>query len=456
MLFEPQAETLTKQAYRMAMAHSDVARKADAAKKLDYYNNAQVSHVVADIQKKYKDPKRIDAVFLNVVRKIVNLISRVYLQDATRSIDGTEQDKAIFAEIETAANLPGKMKLADRYTKLLGTILVRPLWRDGRPDLDVLTGDVINVVVGDSPEQLLAVLITHAAESGKPGDIEYSLWTDSHIQRLSYSGQVISSEPNPYGVLPFVVVSSEPLTDSFWLEGASDLIAAQDAINARLTDIFYILHYQSHAVGYVKGAAIGNGTELISGPGSMMSLPENGSVGFVAPDAPIADSLAAIEFLMKQAAVCNGLPAGSLSSEVSRESGVSKVVSNTELEEQRRDAIAIFADVEDKLFRLWRIIWNVHNPGRKISDAATLVCDFFDPKPDLTGYEQGQTFEKLIDLNLMSRVDALIELNPDLTRESAKARLKEIMAENEEFGTSVPDYSPSFAGFGFEDDTVRG
>lgn len=433
MLFFSQADSITQRVYKEAVVQASIARKSDVARKLAYYGNEQASYVVDDTRRKYADPEKVDPVYLNLTRKIINLISRVYIQDCTRIVNGNAQDQEIYSLIEDSAAFPTKMKAADRLSRLLGTIMIRPLFRNGLPDMDILTGDVLDVVTGDSPEDIQAVMVTHAGKSGRPDDIEYTLWTPEEIQRLNYSGKPISTEPNPYGVIPFVPVWSEPPLDDFWLPGANDLINAQAAIDSRLTGTFYTLHFQSHGVGYIKGAGSAPNDPASTGPGTMMFLPEKGEVGFAAPNAPTEASIKAVEFLAKQAAVCNGLPASSLSTDPTDESGISKLVGNAELEEQRRDSIAIFAKVEQQLFTLWRIIWNAHTPGSQISEGATLTCDFADPKPTTSRYEQAREMEMLIDMGLASRVDCLIELNPDLTRDEAKARLKEIAAENEEF-----------------------
>ena len=266
MLFQSQAENLTLTAYRQAVLQSEAARKAEVTRKLAYYNNEQEPFVLDKIRLKYSNPERVDPVFMNLTRKIVNLIARVYLQDCTRVVDGKRQDQDIYAYIEDAASLPTKMKTADRLSRLLGTIMLRPLWRNGKPDMDVLTGDVLDVVTGDSPEDVRAVLVTHASQSGRPEEIEYSLWTPDTFQRLSYRGVVISSEPNPYGVIPFVPVWSESPIEDFWLPGANDIINAQVAIDNRLTDTCYTLRFQSHGVGYVKAGSEASGDTLSTGP----------------------------------------------------------------------------------------------------------------------------------------------------------------------------------------------
>ena len=425
------ATELINQVWKQARRNAENARKDAASLKLDFFNDAQAEHILSDIQSRYKWPEKLIPVSVNVVKKIVRALSMVYLQDATRDVDGTEQDQAIFSTIEDEAGLPTKMKQANRYAKLLGTILLRPLWRNGKIDLDILTPDILDVTTGDSPEDIRSVLVTLYDESGDAGQLRYSLWTAEEYCLLDCRGNVLLSEPNPYGVIPFVPVWNSPPTEDFWQPGANDLMMIQTAISQRLTDLMYTLQFQGFGVGYVRG--VSSDEVLTVGPGSMMTLPKDGDVGFATPNAPTEASLDAIEFLAKYAAVTNGLPAGTMSADPTEESGIAKIVGNRELEELRRDDIANFAKVEAQLFDLFRIVWNFHNPGNQISDTASLVVDFYDPKPSTSTLDQLKEWSGLIDLGLMSPVDALMERNPDLTRDMAKARLLEIAEENKEF-----------------------
>jgi len=142
-----------------------------------------------------------------------------------------------------------------RYTKLLKTILLRPTWRNDHLDIDILTGNLLDVETGDTPEDLCRVLITDYGNSDKIEDVEYSLWTPDTWQRLDYRGNVIETEPNPYGILPFLpVFDSPPISNNFWLPGGDDLISQQEAVNIKLVDLLHLLHWQSFGVGFIKGS----------------------------------------------------------------------------------------------------------------------------------------------------------------------------------------------------------
>ncbi|MCA1906243.1 MAG: phage portal protein [Desulfarculus sp.] len=429
MLFESSAEATVKRALAGGVVAGNRARKLATAKRLDYYQDAQLDHLLADLTKRYADPSRLQPAFVNIVRKVVDLLASTYFEPPRRVVAGTEQDQAIFAEIAEAAGLDTKLKAASRLVKLCKTILIRPVWRNGRMDIDLLTGNFLDVETGDSPEDLRAVTITHWGPSGRVDEITYSRWTPDVVQTLNYRGQVTSEEPNPYGVLPFVPAWDGLPHDDFWLGGGDDLIVIQEAINAQLTALLYTCQQQGFGVGWVKGG--GQGGQVTVGPGAMVELPLDGALGFAATEAPIDQILAVIDKLIGWVAVTNGLPAQVLTTEPNQQSGVALLVSNRELQEKRRDDLELWRRYEKAIFSVMRAIWNAHNPGRQLSPGATLSIDFADPRPAVSEKDQAATWQTLLGLGVISPVDVVMERNPDLTtREEALAFLLQLQDEN--------------------------
>lgn len=427
---------LVKAMYQKAILDADNRRKDEASKLLDYYNDSSLSYILDDIRARYVHPEKLYPCSVNIVKKIVRALAMVYMRDAVRSVDGTEQDRAILAEIETTAAMPVKMKQANRMARLLGVILLRPVWRNGRMDLDVLTPDVLDVETGDTPQDLQAVQVTHYSATGDANEVTYALWTSETVQIMDANGRQISEEENPYKRLPFVPCWRHPVGDVFWQHGASDLLMIQDAVTRLLTLAAYVLDHQGFATCYVKGAEGRLADDVAMGPGSLVGLPRDGEIGYVSPQAPAEKILAVVDFLLKQAAVTNGLPAATMSTEPTEESGVSRIVGNRELEEMRADDVALFAEYERQLFDVFRTVWNVHNPGRQISADAVFQINFADPRPTMTATEQISNWERLMALGLASPVDAVMERDPDLTRDEAKARLLMIRDEMAEFGAN--------------------
>ena len=411
-----------------AFHRANQARKQDTRNRLDYYHDQHDDLTLEELRKHFSEPENMQLACLNVVKKVVNNLAQVYRQEPKRQIEGTDRDRDIFAEIAETAALDVKLKQASRYAKLLKTIMLRPVWRNGRLDLDVLTGDILDVATGDTPEEIEAVRVTHQGDSTRYDEVTYSLWTADSVKRLDWRYRVTEEEPNPYGVIPFIPIFDYSPTSDFWLPGGDDLISIQTAINTKLTDLLHVIQHQAFGVGYIKGG-FGGGMQRLD-PATMVQLPENGEIGFVSQQAEIEDVRDSIDFIIKQAAVTNGLSAASLSIDPVQASGVSKLADSKELAEMRQDDIALFRRYEKQLFELVRIVWNAHNPTRTISDKATLTVDFADPKPMTSPKEQAETWNLLLEMGVASPVDIIMERNPDLTtREEAKAFLIQLQTE---------------------------
>jgi hypothetical protein len=277
-------------------------------------------------------------------------------------------------------------------------------------------------------------MVTHYPATGKNSEIMYSLWTPDSVRTLDYRGACIQEEENPYQVLPFCPVWNQLPTDAFWTPGAEDLVAIQEAFNEKLTDLLYILRMQGFGVGYVKGM---RGELSHVDPGTFFNLPTDGELGYAKTNAPVSETLAVLDFLLKQAAVSNGLPASSLTTDPTDESGIARIAGTRELEEMRRDDIELFRKYERNLFHLVRIVWNCHNPAQKISDKAELLIDFYDPKPSIDPDKQAAVWDALLSMGIISPVDIMLERNPDLSRDEAKARLIEIQEERRELSDNI-------------------
>ena len=213
------------------------------------------------------------------------------------------------------------------------------------------------------------------------------------------------------------------------MSGGDDLIIIQESINEKLTDLLYTIRHQGFSTGYLKGSQTTGGT-IQADPGVLIELGESGEVGYVSAKAPISEIIEAIEFLVTQAAISNGLSASSVSSKTIDESGVARVVSARELEELRRDQIALYSKWESGLFSVMKVVWDSHNPSRKFSDKATLNVDYYDSKPSLSPDKQAETWKQLLEMEVISGVDVAMARNSDLkTREDALAYLIQVKEE---------------------------
>ena len=430
MLFYSSVPEVFRRMNLQADSAAALARKQDTAKRLNFYHDEQLTRLEEQLNQLFSDPSAMVKAELNIVKKVINNLSQVYREPPSRTIEGTEQDQALYQEIVEGSALDVRMKQASRYCKLLKTILLRPIWRTEKLDLDIITGNICDVVTGDSPEILEQVLITDYGQTDKVEDVTYSHWTAETWTRLDYRGNVLEQAENPYKILPFLpVFDYPPPSSAFWLPGGSDLVSLQEAINLKLTDLLYLISQQSFGVGWIRGAQSGGSVKV--DPGSLVELPENGALGFESQKAQIGEVVNAIDKLTKWAAISNGLSASSMSTDPSEASGLSKQVDTRELGEMRRDDIALFRSYEKQLFNLMRVVWNVHS-SKKLSPNAALKIDFADPRPEVDPLTQAKSNELLVELGVISPVDVLMERNTDIdTREDALAYLLKVKEENQ-------------------------
>lgn len=427
MLFQSLVPRVFQKLNLQADSAANLSRKENTAKRLDFYHDNQLTHLETQLNQLFSDPSKMVKAELNVVKKVINNLAQVYRENPVRLIEGSEKDQELYKQIVEQSSLDIKMKQASRYTKLLKTTLLRPVWRNNL-ELDILTGNLLDVEIGDSPEDLRKVLICDHGNSDKIQDVEYSSWTPELFQRLDYRGSILYEYDNPYGVLPFLPVwDYSPPSNSFWLSGGDDLISLQKSINLKLVDLLYLMSCQAFGVGWIKGTPGGGNLQV--DPGSLVELGEDGAIGFESQEAEISQVVEAIDKIIKWACVSNGLSASSMSTEASEASGLSKLVDTRELSEMRQDDIALFRSYERQLFNLMRIVFNTHSKD-KLSDSAKLKIDFADPEIQVDPKTQAQADDIRLAQGTISAVDIAMQQDADLkTREDALAHLIKIKEE---------------------------
>jgi hypothetical protein len=426
------------------LAQASHARKAKADKWLNYYADQQSADTYALIARRFGNPDAFRIFQLNVVRKIINKRANLYRLAPRRVFEGLAQTAG--DDLYRACNADVVLKRASRLTKLLKSCALQVGYQNGTPTLNIITPNILDVV-GSDPSNPSEYLITHKAT--KAEHVTYSHWTANTYRRLDYRGQPlpIDGNPNgvnPYGVLPFVPLHDTLPDDQFFIAGGDDVIEAQEAINVALTNLWQSVELQAHGQPWVTGAAGSAPLELgvsggpAFGPDRMIYLPENGQMGYAAPNSPIRDILEAIQFVARLLAATNDLSADVLDLDRRSESGAAKHVEQIDLREARQDDIALWRTYETRLFNTLRAVVNTHAPG-SISDTAKLTVDFAEMQESLSETERLINARTKYELGVWSPVDVLRSENPDgyPTREDAVREL--LRRKDESAQVVIPD-----------------
>ncbi len=434
-MFSMNGSQLLKKGFQQSVISQNERRKEHSRRLLDMYDDSQLDILQEHIQRLYAGKRTAQDIFpvtLNFLKKITDRLSSVYCVDAIRSLaDGTDRDTLLFSNFEKNAGLGIKLKQCNKISTLCGNALVKILWRNGKAAIDLYYPDEYDITCDGSPENISSVCITNYNDDNQK---EYTLWTDSTVSKLNYNYDLISQEENVYKTLPFIHIFKQSPVNVYWLDGLNSLASAQQACNLLLSELFYILRMQGFGVPVLSGNNKSNSIQdaIGIGPSAFLSIPENASFDFKSTKAPIQDILSSLDFVAKQQAVNHGLPADSMSTEPTAESGISKIVSSAELMEQRADSVSLFSRYERQIFDLWRTVNNYHNT-EKVSNKASLTVNFHEIKAQTTPLDELKTQEMLLNLGLCDLADIMQMRDPDLSREQALVKLLEIKDFNQEF-----------------------
>jgi hypothetical protein len=406
----------------LSVIHASTARKQRADKWLRFYADQQSDETLRLIGQKFAKPESFRVFQVNVVKKVINKRANLYRLAPRRVFSGIDQEAG--DRIYKALNADVILKRASRLTKLLKTCALQVAWDGTGPALRIVTPNILDAVAAD-PERPERILVTHRA--AREQDVTYSDWTAANYVRRDYRGAAIAvpgnpGRVNPYGALPFVPLFDRHPDDAFFLPGGEDLIEAQEAVNVALSNLWRAVELQAHGQAWATGIPAGEAVRV--GPETAVTLPVDGKFGFAAPNAPIAEILAAIEFVMRQVAATNDLSADVFDLDRSSESGAAKHVEQIDLKEARLDDIALWRTYEARLWELIKLVVNVHAPGT-IPTAATMSVDFAELQENVSERERLEAARSRLDMGVWSPVDVLRAENPDgyPTREDAMAEL---------------------------------
>lgn len=212
-----------------------------------------------------------------------------------------KKDQELWEKIQRDARYLTFMDRLDRWTKLLGTVLVKVSFVDpnsgelvketqsGKVQLDMLHGGVYDLKTGASPHYITELLIgfgtqfdgfsgSSVAGGGIAGKIPSpstmgatDITTVQKVDKPGSLGKVnrIYWSPtshsvtdddnksyetnNPYGIVPAVPFFNSDPAHYYFLPINEPLIYANHAVNMRITDLNHIAKFQSFGVPVVKG-----------------------------------------------------------------------------------------------------------------------------------------------------------------------------------------------------------
>ena len=389
--------------------HNAKRREDHIEKLLDYYNGNDTANYISKMFSAAAFSE-IPPVETNITRKLINKMSRIYTIGANRNVNDRYES---LTTLKSA-----RMKHIERMTRLCGTIATRVVWNEGEtPYYDYRPVYFFHVFFDDDPFVPSAItypILQPVEDTSKVQKLHYAYWDAEKYVSMDEDGAIIAEIPHNYGVLPFIFTHRENQTDSFYVEGANDIINANEHVNIAMTEMQLGLRFQMFGQPVMVGAEMGNNQR--TGSDVTLELPEGSTYDIVAPQGNVAEVIENIKFLVELVAQNNHLWVQWSEQGGEVPSGISMMIKDLERTEDYQDDLALWKMYEEEFYRVERQIASSFG----VSLPADLGLDFKEPEYPKTVQDQILWDKHRLEMNLIDEVSLLMEYNQDLTIEQAE------------------------------------
>ena len=397
-------------------------KREEIRKYLDYYTGTSVEQYIEGYFNS-EAFKEIPPSLTNFTRKFINKISRIYTLGANRTTGATTD---LYQSLIPTKDV--RMKHIERMTRLVGTVANRVYWQDGRFEYRPIY--YFETYFGDNPfkpEAIIYPLLNNSSDLSDTLGVQWAYWDADVYAVLDGDGEVVQESENTYGVLPFVFTHREDQIDSFYVEGASDIINCNEQINIGLTEMNLGLRFNMFGQPWVKGL-MADQSMLRSGSDTILDMGDTGEFNITSPSGNIADAINHIKFQIELVASNNHLWIQWAESGGEVPSGISLMIKDMERKEDYYDDIALWRLYERDFYDVEKVIAGYNDI--QLSDEFGI--DFEEVEYPTT--VQDQILKDEFDLlhNLTTNAKMMVRDNKDLTEVEAKSRIKENRISNEQ------------------------
>tara|TARA_Y100000033_G_scaffold44873_1_gene47741 strand:- start:439 stop:1806 length:1368 start_codon:yes stop_codon:yes gene_type:complete len=413
-------------------------KREEVIKYLDYYTGTQTSKYIEN----YFDTdafREIPQYSANITKKFINKMSRLYTVGAKRSPKGVYEDMTMKKNV--------KMKHIEKMTKLLGSVAVGVFYKEEEskkyfeyspvyyfmPFFE--DNDVFNPYAITYPNFMP---VDDAYNTSK---MTYSYYDKDRYIKYDQDGVILEEIPNLSGVFPFTFFHREEQIDSFFVEGANDIISANEHINITMTEMQLGLRYQMFGQPVASGI-IADQNIARAGSNEILMLGENGNFDIVSPKGSIESVIENIKLQLELVALNNHLYITFSDTGGEVPSGIALKIKDVERMEDYQDDKEMFRMFEHKLYKIEESIARYN--GINLPNSDDFKIDFYDVEYPMTIQDQILQNDFELKNNLTTQAHIMMKNNKDLSMEDAIEQI----AQNKEInmllmGDFEEDTSPN-------------
>ena len=392
------------------------ARREEVRKFLDYYSGSLTEQYIENYFKSDAF-QEIPHYNTNIVKKFVNRMSKIYTIGAKRNVSAKYDD---LTSVKNA-----RMKQMERMTRLLGTTATYVMYDTVDEKFDYRPIYYFEPYFGDNPykpEAIVYPMMHGHADLSDTDELMYAYWDkDTHI-KFDDNGNILEEIEHNLGVLPFVFSHREEQLDSFFVEGASDLVSANEHINITMTEMQLGLRFQMFGQPVVTGI-ISDNSNVRGGSDEILTLPEGTNYDIVSPEGNVRDVIENIKWQIELVALNNHLFVTFAQSGGEVPSGISLMIKDLERHEDFIDDKELYRQYEQDFYRVEYALSEMNSLG--LPDPKTFKVDFSEVEYPMTTQDKIMLNEYKLKHNLVTQPQLLAAENKDLSIEDASRIIEE-------------------------------
>ena len=398
-------------------------RRMEVRKLLDYYTGTETEKYIDDYfsADAFREIPLYNA---NFTRRFVNKMSRIYTVGASRNMD---EQYALLTRKKDA-----RLKHVERMTRLCGTIATQVVYRDDLtpPCFDYRPVYYFSAHFDDNnpfvPAAITYPILSGADDPSVTDTLQYAYWDSQIYVHYDENGNIMNEYEHGYGVIPFLFTHKEELIDSFFVEGATDVMSCNEQVNITMTELQLGLRFQMFGQPFITGL---NGDKALERAGSdtILDLPEGANFGIVSPSGNIESVIENVKFQIDLVAQNNHLYVQFAQDGGETPSGIALKIKDLERFEDYQDDLELWNMYEHDLYEVEKAIAGYNG----ITLPEELNVDFNEPEYPKTVRDQIDLDNHRLANNLVTQGKLLAEYNKDLTIEEADAIIQENKQKNE-------------------------
>lgn len=284
---------------------------------------------------------------------------------------------------------------------------------------------------------------------------KYIVWSNEYNFMMNGLGEIINLETNetdgeiditnPIGMMPFFEISREKDFEYF-VRSSNTLSDFTIQFNASLSDLQNNCKMNGYSVAILKAPSDIQPNAQVIGASMLLKLPTDDpekevDFQFASPNSSIGEISDAIDKLLNYFVTSEGLGGNVVNARGENEkaqSGLDRYLMMLQKIEAHQDDFDMYKNAEHKIYELIKAWLNVLNGSDQLKnkywvslpEESSMTVKYHKPEMIETKAEKIATIRELIDLELMSKKQALMELHDITDDEKAQEMLDEIQADN--------------------------